>query len=152
MVRSMTTMREFCRHRRQILIDVGATIEGSGLAYPQYKYEDRPTTTSISSHHSKRLYNQSYSLVSTFLIRITMAQYQVGQKVKYTAIGGGNVENSTTTGEIVEVLTAPEPAGETGVTVKATEDEPRMYRYLILNDNTGKKTAYKADNIVEVIN
>ncbi|KAH7338169.1 hypothetical protein B0J17DRAFT_717822 [Rhizoctonia solani] len=78
-----------------------------------------------------------------------MAQYQVGQKVKYTAIGGGNVENSTTTGEILEVITNPEPAGESGVTVKASEEEPR---YLIKNDNTGKNTAYKAENIVEVIN
>ncbi|CAE6376889.1 unnamed protein product [Rhizoctonia solani] len=78
-----------------------------------------------------------------------MAQYQVGQKVKYTAIGGGNVENSTTTGEIVEVITQPEPAGTSGNTVQASEEEPR---YLIRNDNTGKDTAYKADNIVEVIN
>ncbi|CAE6385088.1 unnamed protein product [Rhizoctonia solani] len=78
-----------------------------------------------------------------------MAQYQVGQKVKYTAIGGGNVENSTTTGEIVEVITGSEPAGDSGVTVKATEEEPR---YLIKNDNTGKSTAYKTDNIIEVIN
>ncbi|CAE6465212.1 unnamed protein product [Rhizoctonia solani] len=77
-----------------------------------------------------------------------MAKYQVGQKVEYTAIGGGNVENSSTTGEIIEVITEPEPAGTTGKTVKASEDEPR---YLIRNDNTGKDTAYKADNIVRVI-
>ncbi|KAJ1305283.1 hypothetical protein OPQ81_000308 [Rhizoctonia solani] len=78
-----------------------------------------------------------------------MAQYQVGQKVKYTAIGGGNVENSTTSGEILQVITDAEPAGESGVTVKASEEEPR---YLIKNDNTGKTTAYKADNIIEIIN
>ncbi|CAE6501378.1 unnamed protein product [Rhizoctonia solani] len=78
-----------------------------------------------------------------------MAKYQVGQKVKYTAIGGGNVENSTTTGEIVEVITGPEPAGDSGVTVQASEEEPR---YLIKNDNTGKSTAYKVDNIIGVIN
>ncbi|KAG8706978.1 hypothetical protein FRC11_007787 [Ceratobasidium sp. 423] len=78
-----------------------------------------------------------------------MAQYRVGQKVRYTAIGGGNVENSETTGEIVEVITNPEPAGTSGVTVKASEEEPR---YMIKNDNTGKSTAYKADNIIEVTN
>ncbi|KAJ1305274.1 hypothetical protein OPQ81_000302 [Rhizoctonia solani] len=77
-----------------------------------------------------------------------MAQYKVGQRVQYTAVGGGNVENSATTGEITEVITEPEPAGTTGNTVRASEEEPR---YLIKNDNTGKETAYKADNIIGVI-
>ncbi|KAG8722755.1 hypothetical protein FRC08_010365 [Ceratobasidium sp. 394] len=72
-------------------------------------------------------------------------QYKVGQKVQYTAIGGGNVENSATTGEIIEVITTPEPAGTTGNTVQASEEEPR---YLIRNDNTGKSTPYKAANII----
>ncbi|KAF8610674.1 hypothetical protein BDV93DRAFT_517765 [Ceratobasidium sp. AG-I] len=70
--------------------------------------------------------------------------YKVGDKVEYTAIGGGNVENSTTTGVIEDILTEPEAAGSTGNTVQASEEEPR---YLIKNDNTGKSTAYKASNI-----
>ncbi|CAE6383200.1 unnamed protein product [Rhizoctonia solani] len=79
-----------------------------------------------------------------------MAQYQVGQKVKYHAIGTATsaTENSSTTGEIVGILTETQPAGTTGSTVKASEEEPR---YLIKNDNTGKDTAYKSDAIVEVI-
>ncbi|KAG8687393.1 hypothetical protein FRC09_011742 [Ceratobasidium sp. 395] len=72
-------------------------------------------------------------------------EYKVGQKVKYTAIGGGNVENSETTGVIEEILTHPEPAGTTGNTVQASEEEPR---YVIKNDNTGKSTPYKAANII----
>ncbi|CUA71211.1 hypothetical protein RSOLAG22IIIB_04515 [Rhizoctonia solani] len=64
---------------------------------------------------------------------------QVGQRVQYTAVGGGNVENSTTTGEIIQIITQAEPAGSTGKTVKASEEEPR------------KDTAYKAENIIGVI-
>ncbi|KAF8168685.1 hypothetical protein K438DRAFT_1608290, partial [Mycena galopus ATCC 62051] len=69
---------------------------------------------------------------------------QVGDHVEYQAIGGGTVSNSTTTGEITEVVTSKAPAGETGVKVNASKDEPR---YVIRNDNTGKETAYKATNI-----
>ncbi|KAJ6595134.1 hypothetical protein DFH09DRAFT_1305815 [Mycena vulgaris] len=71
-------------------------------------------------------------------------EYEVGDHVEYQAIGGGNVENSTTTGEITEVVTSKAPAGETGVKVNASKDEPR---YVIRNDNTGKETAYKSKNI-----
>lgn len=39
---------------------------------------------------------------------ISYVAYKAGQKVEYQAIGGGNVENSTTTGTIVEVITEPE--------------------------------------------
>ncbi|PVF97149.1 hypothetical protein CPB86DRAFT_707602, partial [Serendipita vermifera] len=59
--------------------------------------------------------------------------------------GGGGNENSSTTGQIVDVITDKTSAGNTGVTVNASENEPR---YLIKNDNTGKETAYKADNII----
>ncbi|KAG8779507.1 hypothetical protein FRC20_003155 [Serendipita sp. 405] len=64
------------------------------------------------------------------------------------AIGGGgstSVENSETTGVIIEVMTDPAPAGTTGVTVQASDDEPR---FVIKNDNTRKETAYKAQNII----
>ncbi|PVF97150.1 hypothetical protein CPB86DRAFT_786137 [Serendipita vermifera] len=73
--------------------------------------------------------------------------YRPGDHVECYAIGGatGGNEQSSTTGEIVDVITSKQPAGETGVRVNASEDEPR---YLIRNDNTGKETAYKADNIV----
>ncbi|KAJ8075279.1 hypothetical protein AAF712_013725 [Marasmius tenuissimus] len=77
-----------------------------------------------------------------------MSSYKVGDRVEYQAIGGGNVENSTTTGVIVDIIEEKKPAGETGVTVNASEDEPR---YLIRNDNTQKETPYKADNLVKVI-
>lgn len=45
---------------------------------------------------------------------------QVGDHVEYQAIGGGNVQNSTTTGEITEVVTSKAPAGETGVKVNVS--------------------------------
>ncbi|KAF7361467.1 DUF2945 family protein [Mycena sanguinolenta] len=71
-------------------------------------------------------------------------EYAVGDHVEYQAVGGGTVTNSTTTGEITEVVTSKAPAGETGVKVNATKDDPR---YVIRNDNTGKETAYKSKNI-----
>ncbi|KAK1233724.1 hypothetical protein PQX77_003104 [Marasmius sp. AFHP31] len=87
---------------------------------------------------------------------------EVGDRVEYQAIGGGNVENSTTTGVIVDIIEEKKPAGETGVQVNASEDDPQA-RYLIRNDNvcfslvsiprteTYKETPYKADNLVKVI-
>ncbi|KAF8975455.1 hypothetical protein BDQ17DRAFT_1547074 [Cyathus striatus] len=77
-----------------------------------------------------------------------VSSYKAGDRVEYRAIGGAPVkgnETSTTTGEIVEVITETQPAGETGVNVQASKNEPR---YLIRNDNTGKETAYKGDNII----
>ncbi|CAE6413552.1 unnamed protein product [Rhizoctonia solani] len=131
-------------HRARTLIDARGT---KGNRSPQaYKYG--PLFLD-EVHQLSALNPQPNTTLLTTLIHLTMAQYQVGQKVKYTAIGGGNVENSMTTGEITEVLTNAEPAGSTGVTVNASEEEPR---YVIKNDNTGKSTAYKAENIVEVIN
>ncbi|KAH7873564.1 uncharacterized protein C8R40DRAFT_370073 [Lentinula edodes] len=70
--------------------------------------------------------------------------YNVGDHVQYQGIGGGNVENSTTHGEITDVVTDKQQAGSSGVTVNASAEDPR---YVIRNDNTGKETAYKADNI-----
>ncbi|KAJ8076078.1 hypothetical protein PM082_022063 [Marasmius tenuissimus] len=74
--------------------------------------------------------------------------YKVGDHVEYQAIGGGNVENSTTSGVIVDIIDEKRPAGDTGVQVNASEDEPR---FLIRNDNTQKETPYKAANIVGVV-
>jgi len=74
-----------------------------------------------------------------------VAQYKTGDRVKYRAAGAAT---SFTTGEVVDVLTETQPAGATGVSVKASEEEPR---YLIRNDNTGKETAYKTENIIEKI-
>ncbi|KIJ38905.1 hypothetical protein M422DRAFT_144618, partial [Sphaerobolus stellatus SS14] len=72
---------------------------------------------------------------------------QTGDHVKYHAVGGASegTATSTTTGQIVNVITETQPAGESGNTVKASESSPR---YLIRNDHTGKETAYKADNIL----
>ncbi|KAH9485730.1 hypothetical protein JR316_0002645 [Psilocybe cubensis] len=75
-------------------------------------------------------------------------KFKTGDHVKYRAIGGepidGN-ETSTTTGEIIDIITETQPLGSTGVSAKASENEPR---YLIRNDNTGKETAYKEKNIL----
>ncbi|CCA75438.1 hypothetical protein PIIN_09421 [Serendipita indica DSM 11827] len=67
------------------------------------------------------------------------------------AIGGatGGNEQSTTVGEICDILTERAPAGDTGVNVRASDENPR---YVIKNSNTGKETAYKADNIIRKVN
>lgn len=77
--------------------------------------------------------------------------YEVGDRVEYYGIGGGTGgnEQSTTVGEICDILTERAPAGDTGVTVRASDENPR---YVIKNDNTGKETAYKADNIIRKVN
>ncbi|KAF9463561.1 hypothetical protein BDZ94DRAFT_1308675 [Collybia nuda] len=76
--------------------------------------------------------------------------YKAGDHVEYRAIGGGGsgTEQSTTRGQIVDVLTETQPAGDTGNTMRASSNEPR---YVIKNDNTGKETAYKEDNILGTI-
>ncbi|KAB5592621.1 Chalcone domain-containing protein [Ceratobasidium theobromae] len=53
-----------------------------------------------------------------------MVHYQVDRKIEYTAVGGGAVDNSATTGEIIEVITEPEATGTRGTTVQASEEEP----------------------------
>ncbi|KAK1216201.1 hypothetical protein PQX77_021180 [Marasmius sp. AFHP31] len=74
--------------------------------------------------------------------------YQVGDHVEYQAIGASNVENSTTSGVIVHIFNEKRSAGEAGVQVNASEEEPR---FLIRNDITQKETPYKAANIVRVV-
>ncbi|KAF5359491.1 hypothetical protein D9756_002907 [Leucocoprinus leucothites] len=76
-----------------------------------------------------------------------VSQYKVGDHVKYHAIGGAGsgADTSTSTGEIVDIKTQTESAGNSGNVAKASEEEPR---YVIKNDNTQKETAYKAGNIL----
>ncbi|KAF5345307.1 hypothetical protein D9758_008459 [Tetrapyrgos nigripes] len=71
-------------------------------------------------------------------------QFNVGDRVEYQGIGGGNVENSTTHGEITGFVQSKQEAQDAGVTANAAKDDPR---YVIRNDNTGKETAYKPMNI-----
>ncbi|THV01569.1 hypothetical protein K435DRAFT_556534, partial [Dendrothele bispora CBS 962.96] len=49
----------------------------------------------------------------------------VGDRVEYQAIGGGNVENSTTHGEITGIVESKEEAQKAGVQANASEDDPR---------------------------
>ena len=72
-------------------------------------------------------------------------EFKEGDHVEYHPIGGGQENTATTTGTIKKILTEKQPAGETGVQVNASDDEPR---YLIENDKTGKETAYKKENII----
>ncbi|KAF8463106.1 hypothetical protein BDZ91DRAFT_732504 [Kalaharituber pfeilii] len=76
------------------------------------------------------------------------AKYKEGQQVEYKPVGGRESNTSSSTGVIERVLTEDTPAGDTGVTVKASEDSPR---YEIRNDNTGKKSAVKEENILKKI-
>ncbi|THU90160.1 hypothetical protein K435DRAFT_781345 [Dendrothele bispora CBS 962.96] len=80
-------------------------------------------------------------------------QFSVGDRVEYQGIGGGNVENSTTHGEVTGIVQSKQEANEAGVQANVSPfllcfvrlfDDPR---YVIRNDNTGKETAYKPQNI-----
>ncbi|KAK7468270.1 hypothetical protein VKT23_002780 [Stygiomarasmius scandens] len=71
-------------------------------------------------------------------------QFSVGDRVEYQGIGGGNVENSTTHGQITNIVESKQEAQEARVQANASKDDPR---YVIRNDNTGKETAYKPQNI-----
>lgn len=66
-------------------------------------------------------------------------------RVEYSPIGQAQTK---ATGVIKTILTSPEPAGDTGVTVKASPEEPR---FVIENDNTHKETPYKRENIHRVL-
>ncbi|RPA93804.1 hypothetical protein L873DRAFT_1703627 [Choiromyces venosus 120613-1] len=74
-------------------------------------------------------------------------KYSEGQKVEYHPIGGRS-GTSTSTGTITRVITEPDAAGDTGVTVKASPGDPR---YEIENDNTRKRAAVKEENIERVV-
>ncbi|KAJ1650751.1 hypothetical protein IWQ61_008520 [Dispira simplex] len=72
-------------------------------------------------------------------------EFSVGDHVRYRPVEGVDTQS---TGVIKEVIMDRQPAGDTGVQVKASEHHPR---YVIQNDNTQKETAYKADVIEEVV-
>ncbi|KAF9073882.1 hypothetical protein BDP27DRAFT_1318314 [Rhodocollybia butyracea] len=81
---------------------------------------------SESKNESKNTYNGSF---------------EVGDHVEYQpVVGSGNA----TEGEITDVVTSKQPAGDRGLTVNASSDDPR---YVIRNDNTGKETAYREKHI-----
>ncbi|KAJ3721693.1 hypothetical protein EV361DRAFT_561009 [Lentinula raphanica] len=66
----------------------------------------------------------------------TETTYEPGDHVQYKAVGGGVGTTSTTTGEVEEVVTHKQPAGDTGVRVNASPDDPR---YVIRNDNASRR-------------
>jgi len=75
----------------------------------------------------------------------TRTEYQAGQNVEYKPIGGPNSNTSVSTGTIERVITSKQPAGDTKVSVNASEDNPR---YEIKNNHTGKKSAINGANII----
>ncbi|KAI5808890.1 hypothetical protein DFH27DRAFT_541655 [Peziza echinospora] len=72
-------------------------------------------------------------------------KYHAGQRVEYRPIGGRDTNSPTSHGVIERVLTSDDTAGSTGVTVKASPENPR---YEIKNDNTGKVSALNESNIL----
>ncbi|KAJ1959766.1 hypothetical protein IWQ62_004485 [Dispira parvispora] len=72
-------------------------------------------------------------------------EYCVGDHVRYRPVEGIYTQS---TGVIKEVIVDRQPAGDTGVEVKASERHPR---YVIQNDNTLKETAYKGEAIDKVV-
>ncbi|RHZ81987.1 hypothetical protein Glove_115g8 [Diversispora epigaea] len=76
---------------------------------------------------------------------LSISDVQVGQKVRYHPVGGGM---QLTEGIIKEIVTHPEVVGDTQKRVKASKEEPRI---VIENLNTHKETAYKLENIEEIL-
>ncbi|KAK7719499.1 hypothetical protein SLS57_005698 [Botryosphaeria dothidea] len=74
-----------------------------------------------------------------------MPAYEVGQKVRYKAIGGPESNTPTSVGTIMSVAT--EPRRMSGHNVQASEEDPR---YEIKNEHTGKKSAIFETNIIEL--
>jgi hypothetical protein len=76
---------------------------------------------------------------------VKIDELKQGVRVEYHPIG---TAQNTSTGQVMDVLTEKQPAGDTGVQVNASENEPRV---LIRNDHTSKETAYKLENIVKIL-
>ncbi|KAJ8076043.1 hypothetical protein PM082_022025 [Marasmius tenuissimus] len=78
----------------------------------EYIRDRSSTATSISPDHSS---NSKPTL------------HQVGDHVEYQAIGAGNVQDSTTSGIIVDIIDEKWPAGEAGaqVDVRTRTNTPR---------------------------
>lgn len=72
--------------------------------------------------------------------------FSEGEHVVYHPVGGSS---QTSTGIVKKILTHTAPAGETGIHAKASEEHPR---FIIQNDHTHKETAYKRENIIELVN
>lgn len=70
-------------------------------------------------------------------------QFAEGDHVEYHPVGGAM---QTSTGRIDRIITEREHVG--AQIVKASDDIPR---YVIVNDHTGKETAYKLENIIKKI-
>lgn len=68
-------------------------------------------------------------------------EFVEGDRVEYHPVGAAM---QTSTGRIARIITDPELVG--AQVVKASEDVPR---YVIVNDHTGKETAYKKENLIK---
>jgi hypothetical protein len=81
-------------------------------------------------HHEHRHYEYDFS---------------EGDHVVYHPVGGSV---QTSTGIVKRIMTHTAPAGESGINAKASEEHPR---FVIENDHTHKETAYKRENIIELV-
>lgn len=68
-----------------------------------------------------------------------------GDHVAYHPVGGSV---QTSTGVIKKILVHAHRKGESGVTARASAEHPR---FVIENDHTHKETAYKRENIIELV-
>ncbi|RPA74784.1 hypothetical protein BJ508DRAFT_418442 [Ascobolus immersus RN42] len=75
-------------------------------------------------------------------------KYRAGQTVEYRPIGGPDSNTGLSTGVIQRVLTSKTPAGDQQVAVNAT---PQVPQYEIRNNNTGKASALKGRNLMNII-
>ncbi|KAK1234699.1 hypothetical protein PQX77_002096 [Marasmius sp. AFHP31] len=110
----------------------------------EWKYDDDETVNQ-RKQREEEITRERNELVKRR--RLNQSPCSRPHDIEYQAIGGGNIENSTTSG-IGEIIDQKQSADETGVQGNASEDEPR---FLICNDHTQKETPYKAANIVGVV-
>lgn len=70
-------------------------------------------------------------------------EFAEGDHVEYHPVGHAM---QTSTGRITRIITESEHVG--AQVVKASEEVPR---YVIVNDHTGKETAYKKENLIKKV-
>ncbi|EFR00335.1 hypothetical protein MGYG_03337 [Nannizzia gypsea CBS 118893] len=73
-----------------------------------------------------------------------MPRFYTGQNIVYRPVGGRDSRTSDTIGTITNVLT--HDGRQAGRNVTASDDEPR---YEVENQNTGKLTSIKEENVLQ---
>ncbi|RPA82621.1 hypothetical protein BJ508DRAFT_86516 [Ascobolus immersus RN42] len=74
--------------------------------------------------HSRKPHNET-NQSGEFYEDSKHRKYEVGDTVEYVPVGGPDSQTSRSTGKIERILTSKTAAGDTGVRVNATPDQPQ---------------------------